>query len=78
MALTGTLDKTQYDPGNTMTLTVHRAVAERPVTVTITEADGATATVTAEVREPLTVSDPDRTWAVKSDDGSTAVYTSTA
>ena len=79
MALTLTLDKAQYNVGDKVTLTVLRAVAPHTVTITVTEQDGASATAPLKIVEGLVVSDTGpHVWAVVSDDGTTAVYTTTA
>ena len=77
MALTATLDKPQYAPGDLMTLTV--VSDKRLVSDTIdVQAAGDDAKVTTIVQAGVTVTDPNRTWTVQSDDGKTAVYTATA
>lgn len=78
MALTLTLDKPAYAPGDTMTLT---AVSDKRVqsdTIDV-QAAGDDAKVTTTVQAGIKVSDSTgRVWTVKSDDGVTAVYTATA
>lgn len=67
MALTATIDLTLTPP----TLTV---VSDKRVVKVTVSAAGDTATGTATF--PITVTDDSgRTWTVKSDDGTTAVYT---
>lgn len=85
MALTAKLDKATYAPGDTMTLTVKTATGERnvdvPVTVQVDVAGLGSATATAVVDKPplpIVVTDPNRVWALVSDDETTAVYTSVA
>jgi len=85
MALTASLDKTTYSPGDTMTLTVHTDPGDRQHTGTIAgtvHVDGLTdGTYTAQIvfpNKPITITDPAVTWKLKSDDGTTAVYTATA
>lgn len=78
MALTATLDRATYAPGDRMTLTVHRGVAGTPTNVTVVETGGSTVAVSATTVSPLTVTDASHTWAKASDDGTTAVYTATA
>ncbi len=72
-----TLDKTDYNVGDVMMLTVKGTFT---VIATVSVAIGGVASplVQAKVHDPLTVSDPDRTWAPVSNDGATAVYTSKA
>src|SRR5688572_30897009 len=75
-AVTATLDRATYAPGDTMTLTVDYSVpAESRVAAAVTlDVLGASrqATVAAPVMR-LTVADPDRAWSQVSDDGATAV-----
>lgn len=85
MALAAQLDKTTYNAGDAMTLTITTDPGEReptqPIAVHVDAGPLGTADLTGTLDEPqiaLTVSDPDRTWAVQSDDGATAIYTATA
>jgi hypothetical protein len=66
MALTATVDVT----ATPITLTIKSD--KRKVEVSVTSA-GETATGTALF--PIKITDASRTWTLKSDDGSTAVYT---
>lgn len=85
MALAAQLDKTTYNVGDTMTLTVTTDPGEReptnPITVHVDAGPLGTVDLTGTLVEPqiaLSVTDPDRTWTAQSDDGTTAVYTATA
>jgi hypothetical protein len=79
MALTATLDKPTYAPGAKVTLTVVRDVPAQPVTVTVKGGSGATATASMNLIESLTVSDTgNHVWTPGPDDGTTAIYTTTA
>lgn len=89
MALTVTLDQAVYEPGDPMVLTVACDPADRdrfvetPFTVNVnvpgTGAGEATALLRQQVADaPVTISDPDRTWIVRSDDGVTLVADATA
>lgn len=89
MALTAKLDKPVYAPGETMTLIVTTTAEERdryaetPFTVRVSVQGLGEADVTAALRKQVAdaavvVSDPDRTWTQKSDDGVTAVFTAKA
>jgi hypothetical protein len=78
MALTATLNKATFVPGETMTLTV---VSDKRLQSSILDVlaagDDAKATVT--VLAGIVLTDPaGRKWAVASDDGKTAVFTATA
>ena len=79
MALTATLDKASYKPGDVMTLTV---VSDKRVTSSTVDvqAAGEDVKVTTTVQTGVTVADStvSRAWLLKSDDGKTAVYTATA
>ena len=78
---TVTFDKTSYAPGDVVTATVLRDIAATTVTLTATEANGATGTASVKIVEPLTVTDSStsaHTWVLTTDDGMTAVYTTTA
>lgn len=82
--ITARLDKTRYQPGETMTLTVEYGDPDHRVarqTITVQDSAGTDTVVTTEaVVDPLTVTveDPDRQWARTSDNGTVAVYTATA
>lgn len=88
--ISATLDKASYAPGEQMTLTVQYADADNwtrvdTIVITGTDQNGNAAvatietTVTSEDEVLLTIEDTSgRTWSKFSDDGSTAVYTSTA
>ena len=89
MAISVTLDKAVYVPGDQMTLTVVCAPADRdrfvetPFSVLVSVLGGGTGEATASLRQqvgdaPVTITDPDRTWVVESDDGVTLVATATA
>ena len=89
MALTVTLDQAVYEPGDPMVLTVACDPADRdrfvetPFTVNVnvpgTGAGEATALLRQQVADaPVTISDPDRAWIVRSDDGVTLVADATA
>lgn len=75
--LTATLDKTSYNPGDTITLTV---TSDKRITATVVDvqAGGEDVKVTTTVQTAVTVTDTARKWTVKSDDGKVAVLTSTA
>jgi hypothetical protein len=83
---TATLDKATYAPGETMRLTVTYSDPDaKPIkaTIVLTDAAGnssAPVTVTTAITDPVTftVTDPDRTWSLVSDDGRTAVLTAKA
>lgn len=78
MSLTANLDKATYNPGDTMTLTVVSDKRLQSTALDIQSA-GDDAKVTTTVQAGVTVTDPSgRKWTVKSDDGHTAIYTSTA
>lgn len=80
--ISATLDKPSYAPGQTMTLTVTYSVpAESTVTVKASVAVLGDTVSTPAVKvaiKHVAVVDPDRTWTLKSDNGSRAVYTATA
>lgn len=85
MALTATLDKTTYTPGEPMTLTVTTAPGERnvdvPIAVHVEVAGLGGADLTATIDKPplaITVVDSARVWTLKSDDETTAVFTAAA
>lgn len=78
MALTATLDKPAYNPGDTITLTVVSDKRLQTSQIDV-EAAGDDAKVTTTVQAGIVLTDPSgRKWTVKSDDGKTAVYTATA
>jgi len=88
--INATLDKANYNAGETMVLTVQYADADNwqrvdTITITGTDQDGNPAvvqiatTVTSSDEVLLTIEDTSgRVWVKQSDNGSTAVYTSTA
>lgn len=84
--VSASLDKTTYQPDETMTLTVTYADPDTEavtVTIVVTDSQGNTsnpAVVTAVVDPSvLTVTDSSgRVWTKASDNGSVAVYTATA
>ena len=83
--VSASLNKQTYTPGEAMVLTVLFSDPDtKPVTIAVqvSDASGHTiaATTTGAVLDPLTVTvaDPDRTWAVQSNNGATAVYTAVA
>ncbi len=93
MTARATLDKQNYTPGETMTLTVVTSPGDRdvftpvPGRVTVDpDADGPIQPVTVDyvaqrkssTPAKISVTDPDRTWTPGSDDGVTAVFTSKA
>lgn len=84
MALTVTLDQAVYAPGDPMVLTVATDPGERdrftetPFTVDVNVAGVGTGQATALLKEPtsdapVSISDPSRTWTVRSDDGDTLI-----
>lgn len=84
MALTVTLDQSVYEPGDPMVLTVVTAPEDRdrfietPFTVDVSVAGVGAGQATALLKEPTTdapvsISDPSRTWTVRSDDGVTLI-----
>lgn len=84
MALTVTLDQAVYEPGDPMVLTVVTDPGERdrftetPFTVDVNVAGVGAGQATALLKEPtsdapVTISDPARTWVVRSDDGVTLI-----
>jgi hypothetical protein len=85
MSLTATLDKSNYNSGDKVTLTVVRspgATQSQTFTVTITGQTGDSVTTTLVLNgkpgETLTVSDTgSHVWTSFSDDGTTAVYNTT-
>lgn len=78
VAFTAALDKTTYAPGEPMTLTVTSQDRIRAVSVTVVVEGMGSKTLTGDLLAAVTVTDPDRPWVASSDDGHTAVYTSTA
>ncbi len=90
MPITVTLDAAVYTPGQPMTLTVvcdptdRDRFTETPFTVTVNVPGvGSAVDVSANLREqisdaPVIVTDPDRTWTLRSDDGETAVFDAVA
>lgn len=85
MALTAALNRTTFTPGEQITLTVTTGAGERgndqPITVTVTVPGVGETVLTGTLNGPdipVSVSDPDRLWVQQSDNGSTAVFTSTA
>jgi hypothetical protein len=78
MALTAALDKSSYNAGDTMTLTV--VSDKRLSSDTIdAQAGGEDVKVTTTIQTGVAITDSSgRTWTLKSDDGKTAVYTSKA
>lgn len=78
MALTATLDKASYAPGDTMTLTV---VSDKRIQTAVIDIQSAgdDAKVTTTVQSGIVLTDPAaRKWTIVSDDGKTAVYHATA
>lgn len=83
---TATLNKTTFVVGEEMRLTVTRADADNKggtVTVVVTDSQGNESSPVVgnySITDPVSVevTDPDRVWALVSDDGTTAVYTSVA
>lgn len=89
MALTVTLDQAVYEPGDPMVLTVTTAPGERdrftetPFTVDVNVAGVGAGQATALLKEPtsdapVSISDPARTWTVRSDDGDVLIADATA
>lgn len=85
MALHAELDKSSYEPGEVMTLTITTAVDERnrdkPVTAHVNVEGVGDFEVTGKIDLPdalITVADSARVWQKKTDDGVTAIYTATA
>lgn len=81
MSLTATLDKASYSPGETMTLTaVSSPSRTTDFTVTVNNPMFGSANASGQATAPLTVTDTDtaHTWALQSDNGTTAVWTATA
>lgn len=79
------LDKATYRPGDVMQLTVTYSDPDQKtvsVDVQVTDSSGNKSpvyTVNAVVDQlSVAVTDPNRTWTKKSDNGSVAVYTATA
>ena len=79
-SLTVTFDQPSYTPGQPVTMTVGETPGRaHAYTVTVTDpASAATGTGTLIVIPPLTVTDGMHTWTKSSDNGATAVYTTTA
>jgi hypothetical protein len=85
MALTASLNKSTYSPGETMTLTVTTAPGERnvdvPIAVHVEVAGLGGVDLTGLVDKPplaITVVDSSRVWTPVSDDETTAIFTATA
>ena len=85
MALSATFDKSSYDPGDEITLTVVTDPGERnkdvPITVHVTVAGLGDVDVEANLEQPpaaIMVSDKARIWELVSDDETTAVFTAIA
>lgn len=83
--VSASLNKTSFAPGDTMTLTVTYADADRKlgsVSIVVTDSSGNTsspATVAYSIDQgTVAVTDSGRTWAKQSDTGTVAVFTSTA
>lgn len=75
---TATLDRPAYAPGDVMTLTIDYVVDSVDLAVSVEGLGGTAApTCTAKVRR-ITITDADRTWALKSDSGARAIYTAKA
>lgn len=78
MALTATLDKSGYKPGDKMTLAVVSDKRLQSTTISVA-AGGETVKVTTTVQLPVSLTDSTgRVWTAGADDGKTAVYTATA
>ncbi len=72
------LDKSTYKPGDTITATVTLAARSKSDTISYASAVG-NLTVTTKIVADGTISDSlSKTWKLVSDDGVTAVYTTTA
>lgn len=79
MALTATLDKAIYSPGDTATLTIvsDKRIAGSTTLDIVTAGEDFKVGIT--VFAPVRIADSTgRVWTQKSDDGKTAVYTATA
>jgi hypothetical protein len=80
------LDKPSYSPGDKITLTAVRspgAIQTQTITVTVTGQSGDSSskqfTIAGSPGESLSISDTaNHAWSTVSDDGTTAVYTTTA
>ena len=76
--LTVTPDKPSYNTGDPVTVTVTGNMVQADQ-ITVTDPEGDSGTGTINVVQALQVSDPaGRVWVTKSNDGKTAVLTSTA
>lgn len=85
MAISATLDKSTYTPGETMVLTVVTSAGERNVDKHVNGqasiAGSEPIAFIALIDYPplaILVADPDRIWTKQSDDETTAVYTAAA
>lgn len=84
--VSASFNKSSYAPGEQITLTVNYADADTKVltvTTTVTDASGATGSTTSVVNivDQVAVavsSSPAKTWTKVSDNGSVAVFTTTA
>ena len=79
MALTLTLDKATYSPGDRVTLTATSTDRKQESTLSVASgAESVTATLTLVQGISLADSDTARVWTLESDDGTTTVWTATA
>lgn len=89
MALTATLNKLVFAPGEPMVLTVETDPGERdrftetPFTLNVSVLGVGNADVAAALREqigdaPVNITDPGHTWVQRSDDGETFIADATA
>lgn len=78
MALTATLNKASFAPGEKMTLTITSDARKKPASVHIDVQGVGTADVNTTILAGVTVTDKTRTWTKLSDDGTTAKYEATA
>ena len=73
-----TFDKTSYKPGDTITATVVLAARTKSDTLTFTTAVGNLTATTKVVADGSIADSLNHVWKLVSDDGVTAVYTTTA
>jgi hypothetical protein len=74
MALTATLDKATYAPGEKMTLTVTSDARKKAANIHVDVEGVGEADVTATIVARVVVTDTARTWTVVSDNGTVAKY----
>ena len=78
---TVTITPTAPAPSSVVTATIVRDIPAATVSINVTEANGATGAASVKVIEPLTIADASSSahiWTLTSDDGTTAIYTTTA